>query len=94
MTSLIPQITSLEAQLSSVAPIFATATVKQTFVEASRSIEYIQASISVLSNQEILATATATAVIESASAGIADANFLLSSYYSDDNLYGNSPSTT
>jgi hypothetical protein len=65
---------------------------RANLIAQSRSIDYITASLSLALNEELAATATASVVVESASAAVQAASDVLSSLYLADNLYGMTPS--
>lgn len=92
MDSILPQVTSLQSQLSSVSAGLATATGTVQHIEYSRSFVNIEASLSYLSYEAILATATDSAVVESAYAELEIYSEVISSLQEDENLYGTTPS--
>jgi hypothetical protein len=65
---------------------------RANIIAQSRSIEYIAVSLSLALNEQLAATATASAVVESASAAAQAASEALSSLYHADDLYGMTPS--
>lgn len=91
-TNFLPLITSLQSDLISATSKIATITDKVPFIAQSRSIDYISASLALALNEELAATATASSVVESATAAASAAESMLSSYYLADNLYGMTPS--
>ncbi|CDR43747.1 CYFA0S12e03884g1_1 [Cyberlindnera fabianii] len=86
-----PQITSLVSEVSSISSVMATMTESADLVATSRSLGYAMAKLSVVSDQQVLATATATSVIESASSAINVASSSLLSISSELNQFGFTP---
>lgn len=94
ITNLLPQITSIQNQISSIDAILATATASAEVIDYARLEEKLGQSLSILVNQEFIATATSTATAElaAATANIATAQSALSSMIEAHNLYGMHPS--
>ncbi|KAH3688419.1 hypothetical protein WICPIJ_000558 [Wickerhamomyces pijperi] len=94
ITNLLPQITSLENKISTINDILATATASVDVISYSQMEEKLAYSLSILVNQEFIATATATATSELAAAtsNISAAESALSSIIEANNLYGMHPS--
>lgn len=92
MSDLAPLMTSLVSEYSGVTASLATASGKLHQISLSRSSATLAASIMLVSNEEILQTATEATVINSANSAVAQASYLLSSLYEADNLYGMYPS--
>ncbi|KAH3680410.1 hypothetical protein WICMUC_000341 [Wickerhamomyces mucosus] len=88
------QITSMESKLSSVEQFLATATDTAQFYSYSEEAEKLMQSLSILQNEQLLATITATATSEiaSASSAIAAASQAYSSIVEENNLYNFQPS--
>lgn len=91
-TAFLPLITSLESQLVSATSKLATLTEIVELIPESRSIDYITASLTLVLNEQVAATATAPGVVQSASAAILAAESVLSSFSLADNVYGMTPS--
>jgi hypothetical protein len=92
LSSILPQITSLQLELSSVSQALQTAKTGEEAYDYSISYGNLQASLSLLSFEGVIATATAESAIESASVGVEEAHSVLSSIYQDQNVYGMQPS--
>lgn len=86
-----PLITSLASKISSVSQVIATQT--STRSRLLLSYEQLQASYQIYSNDEIIATATQSSVIQSASSAIAKASATLEVIHDAQNTYaGETPS--
>ncbi|CCH41872.1 Sphingoid long-chain base transporter [Wickerhamomyces ciferrii] len=80
--------TTLSSQISSASKILATASAKNIVYPESKTLAGLQASYAYYSNQEIIATATQSQVIQSASSIAAQASGTLQEIYESNNLYG------
>ncbi|ONH65367.1 Sphingoid long-chain base transporter RSB1 [Cyberlindnera fabianii] len=91
VSNYLPEITSLASEVSHLSSVMATMGESDNVFETSRSLAYAMAKLSVVSDQQVLATATATQVIESASSALLVASSSLSSVSSELNQYGFTP---
>lgn len=92
ITDLLPQITSLQSEYVSLTSVLATETERAGFIQASRSLDYVVASLALYSAEQAEFTATATQAIESASVAVSEVSAVLSSLSKADNIYGTTPS--
>ncbi|ONH66080.1 Sphingoid long-chain base transporter RSB1 [Cyberlindnera fabianii] len=88
ITDFLPQITSLQSEYVSLTSVLATETERIGFIQASRSLDYVVASLALYSAEQAQLTATGTQAVKSASAAVSSVSEVLLSISKVENVYG------